>query len=84
MKNIEDKMPDITNLATRTTLNAKIYEVKNEITSITNLATTAALNIKINNNKGKIPNIANLAAATALALVDIKISNVSNLVINTD
>ena len=28
IKNIEDKIPDITNLATNTTLNAKINEVK--------------------------------------------------------
>ena len=28
IKNIEDKMPDITNLATNTTLNVKINEVK--------------------------------------------------------
>ena len=28
MKNIEDKIPDITNLATNTTLNSKINEVK--------------------------------------------------------
>ena len=28
VKNIEDKTPDITNLATNTTLNAKINEVK--------------------------------------------------------
>ena len=28
MKNVEDKMPDITNLATKTTLNAKINEVR--------------------------------------------------------
>ena len=31
IKNIEDKIPDITNLATNTTLNAKINEVKGEI-----------------------------------------------------
>ena len=42
-KNIEDKIPDITNLATNTTLNDKINKVKNEIPTITNLATTAAL-----------------------------------------
>ena len=42
-KIIEDRIPDITNLATNTTLNAKINEVKGEIPSITNLATTAAL-----------------------------------------
>ena len=36
IKDIEDKVPDITNLATDTTLNAKINRVKNEILSITN------------------------------------------------
>ena len=35
IKNIEDKIPDITNLATNTTLNAKINEVKNKIANIT-------------------------------------------------
>ena len=34
IQNIEDKIPDITNLATNTTLNAKINEVKNEIPSL--------------------------------------------------
>ena len=33
--NIEDKMPDITNAVTNTTLNAKINEVKGEIPNIT-------------------------------------------------
>ena len=37
IKNIADKIPDITNLATNTTLNIKINKVK-KITSITNLA----------------------------------------------
>ena len=40
IKNIEDKIPDLTNLATNTTLNAKR---KKEIPSITNLPTTATL-----------------------------------------
>ena len=44
-KDVEDKIPDITNLATNTTLNAKISEFKNEIPSITILATTAAFKI---------------------------------------
>ena len=48
IKDIEDKLPDITNLATNATLNAKTNDVKNEIPSITNLPTTAALNAKIN------------------------------------
>ena len=38
IKDIEDKIPDITNLTTNTTLNTKINEAKNEIPSITNLA----------------------------------------------
>ena len=46
IKDIEDKIPDITNLATNTTLNAKINVVKNETPYITNLATTAAFNAK--------------------------------------
>ena len=51
IKDIEDKIPDITNLATNTTPNAKINEVKNEILTITDLATTAAFNAKINEIK---------------------------------
>ena len=59
MKHIEDKIPDITNLATNTTntsLNAKINEVKREIPSITDLATTTVLTAIEN----KIPNVSNL------------------------
>ena len=43
IKNIDDEIPDITNLATTTALNAKINEVIKEIPNITNLATTNAL-----------------------------------------
>ena len=51
IKNI-DKIPDITNLATNATLNAKINEVKKEIPNVTNLGpTTTALNAKINEKK---------------------------------
>ena len=46
IKNIEVKIPDITNLATNTNLNAKINEVKKEMPNITNLATTTGLNVK--------------------------------------
>ena len=56
IKNIEDKIPDITNLATNTTLNAKITEVKNEIPNITNLATTTVPNAVEN----EILNVSNL------------------------
>ena len=42
IKNSENKIPDITNLATETILNAKLTEVNGEISHITNLATTTA------------------------------------------
>ena len=56
IKNVGDKIPDITNLATKTTLNAKINWVKRKIPSITNLATTAALTAVAN----KLPTVSNL------------------------
>ena len=34
-KNIEDKIPDITNLATKTPVHAKVNEIKGEIPSNT-------------------------------------------------
>ena len=40
---MEDKIADITNLATNATLNAKVNEVKNKIPNITNSATTIPL-----------------------------------------
>ena len=46
IKDIEDKIP---NLATTTTLNAKINKVKGEIPSITGLAITTDLNDAKNN-----------------------------------
>ena len=45
-------MPDITNLASNTTPNANVNEVKIEIPSFTNLATNASLNAKANEAKG--------------------------------
>ena len=60
IKSIEGKIPDISNLATNTTLNAKINEVKGEIPSITNLATTPALSAVEN----KMPNVSNLVKKT--------------------
>ena len=81
IKNIEEKIPDIANLASNTTLNGKVNKVKKEIPRITNLAiTTTALNAKINEVKNKIPNITNLANTTALTAVENKTLNVSNLV----
>ena len=95
IKNIEYKIPDITNLATKTILNAKINGIKGEVPSITNVATTAALNAKIK-VKNKVPNMTNLAtttttttttaaaAAAALTAVENKIPSVSNLVKKDD
>ena len=50
IKNIDDKIPDISNLATNASVNAKINEVKVEIHNITNLATTTALTAVENKN----------------------------------
>ena len=83
-KNIEDKIPDITNLATNTTLNDKINKVKNEIATITNLATTAALKAKMSKAKNKIPNVTNLATNTALAAVENNISHYSKYITTTE
>ena len=55
IKNIEDIIPDVTNIVTKNTLNAKINAAKNEI-NITNLATTSALTVVDN----KIPSVSNL------------------------
>ena len=60
IKNIEDKIPDITNLATNASIKSKIIEVKGEIPSIANLATTAALTSVEN----KIPNVINRVRKT--------------------
>ena len=56
IKNIEDKIPHNSDLATNASLNAKINEVKGEIPNITNLATTTDLTAVEN----KIPNASNL------------------------
>ena len=83
IKNIEDKIPDVTNLATNPSLNTKINEVKGKIPSITSLVTNASFNAKINEAKGEIPNITNLATTTALTADENKII-VNNLVKKND
>ena len=84
IKNVEDKIPDITKLATKTTLNAKINEVKGEIPNITNLVTTSGLNANINEVIGGIPNITNLVTTSALTAVENKIPIVRNLAKKTN
>ena len=54
--NIEDKIPDITNLATNTTINFEIDEIKNDMPNITNLAATVVFTTV----KNKIPNVCDL------------------------
>ena len=67
-------------MATNTTLNAKINEIKSKIPSITNLATTSALNAKISEVKGKIHNFPSLATTAALTAAENKMPNISNQV----
>ena len=66
IKDIEDKISDITNLATHTTPNDKINEAKNEIPSISNLVANASLNTKTNEVKIEIPSITSVATITPL------------------
>ena len=56
IKNIEEKILDITNLATKTIRNTKINEVKAEISSISGLAATSALTAV----ETKMPDVSNL------------------------
>lgn len=50
---IESELPDITNLATKTTLNAKAVKIKKKIPGITNLDTKIFLNTKPRRLKAK-------------------------------
>ena len=66
IKNIEDKIPDITNVP----LNVKINEVKGEICSITYLATTTALTAV----EDKIPYISNLVKNAKISKIENKVA----------
>ena len=63
-------MPNLTNLATNTTLNAKINEVKYLALLTPTNATNASLNSKINEVKNKVPNITNLAITVDLTAAE--------------
>ena len=69
-KDVEYKTPDITNLATSTTLNAKINEVN----------ATTAINAEIDEVKNKTPNITNLATTTTLTAVENEIPDHSKYI----
>ena len=69
LKKIKDKIPDITNVATNTTLNA-------------NLATVTAVNAKIKEVKKKIPNVNKLATTTApTAIKSVKYLTIVNILL---
>ena len=67
---IEDKIPDTSNLATKTALTT----IENKIPDVSNLATKTALTTVEN----KIPDTSNFATKTALTTVENKIPNTSN------
>ena len=73
---IKDKIPDISNLATKTALTT----VENKIPDISNLATKTALTTVEN----KIPDTSNLSIKTALNTVENKIPDISSLVKKSD
>ena len=73
---IEGKIPDISNLATKTALST----VENKIPDTNNLATKTALTTVEN----KIPDTSNLATKTALTTVEDKIPDISSLFKKSD
>ena len=72
---IEDKIPDVSNLATKTAL----ITVENKIPYTSGLVKKADYNAKITETKNKIPDVRNLATKTALTNVENKIPSVSEL-----
>ena len=72
----EGKIPDITNLATKTALTT----IENKIPDISNLATKTAITTVEN----KIPDISNLATKTAITNVENKIPDISSFVKKSD
>ena len=60
IKNIEDKIPDITSVASNAALNAKINEIKNNISKVTKLATTTTTTA-LTAVGNKIPNVSSLS-----------------------
>ena len=77
---IKGKIPDISNLATKTALNT----VENKIPDTSGLVKKTDYNTKITEIENKIPDISNLATKTSLNTVENKIPNTSGLVKKTD
>ena len=72
---LENKIPDISNLATKTALTT----VENKIPNTSNLTTKTALTTVGN----KIPDTSNLATKTALTIVENEIPDINNLATKT-
>ena len=75
----ENKIPDISNLSTKTALNT----VENKIPNTSGLVKKTDYNAKITEIEGKIPNISNLATKNALTTFENKIPDVSGLATKT-
>ena len=73
---IKGKIPDISNLATKTALNT----VENKIPNTSGLVKKTDDNTKTSKIEGKIPDVCDLATRSALTTVENKITSVSNLV----
>ena len=85
IKNIEEKISDINNVATKASLNAKINEAKGEIPSIRNLAITSAVTAVEN----KIPSVSNSVKKktdynTKINEIETGDSDIANFVNKTD
>ena len=77
---IENKTPNISNLATKTALNT----VENKIPDTNDLVKKTDYNTKITEIEGKIPNVTNLATKTSLTSVENKIPYISGLATKTE
>ena len=77
---LENKIPDTSDLVKKTDYNSKITEIEGKIPDVSNLATKTALTTV----KNKIPDTSNLATKAALTAIENKKPNVSNLVKKTD
>ena len=71
----ENKIPDISNLATKTALNT----VENKIPDTSGLVKKTDYNTERTEKEGKIPDVSNLATKIALTTVEDKMPNVSRL-----
>ena len=77
---IENKIPDISNLAIKTALNA----VKNKIPDTSGLVKKTDYTAKISYIESKISDISNLASTTALSNVESKVPNINGLATKTE